>query len=223
MMNLSPKFSIGLATSAPFRRSNESSISFAASEERGLGPQTIKMDYRPEIKLSFPVKFSFYYSFLSRTRFRARMFCGIGYYPGELAEYYKHIITGFGGPVPVDGWLSYDWNAEAKYPFGFHAGLGLEYLLSNKLFLVMDIQVRYIRTGNLKGRREYRLDDGTFLEEKGTLYYINYWDLGIKSTYSKFDIWETSERAGERVGDFKKAVLDLSGFSLKAGIRISLF
>lgn len=219
MMNLSQKFSIGLATSAPFRRSNESSISFAASEERGIGPQTIKMDYRPEIKVSYPVKLGLYYSWLSRTRFKANIVGGIGYYPNSISEYYKHKVFPFGSTFLKTYSASYDWNAKGRYPFGFHAGIGLEYSLNEEFSIVVDIQVRYIKIGNLRGEREYRQGIES-LKVKGILLYSTFWDWGIDTSYGELDISNNFEEGGNNV---RKAILDLGGVSLRVGVKINLF
>ena len=222
-IDLGPRLSIGITVAMPFRRRNESTLSFAAREERGLGGQTTEIHYRPEIKLAMPIKTSLYYLLREGTRLKVYLMGGIGYYPGKLAEYYRHTITNFGGfPELAEHWVSLDWNAKGRYPFGVHGGLGIEYPVSKSLFLVMDIQTRYVRIGNLQGSSDYRGSDGTYVEEKGSLFYFTYGDPGIKTSYKCLDVWATSEKAGARLGDFRKAVLDLSGFSLRVGVRINL-
>ena len=221
MMKLSPKFSIGLATSAPFSRSNESSLIFVQQEVPGLGYQKIKMEYRPEIKLSFPIKLSFYYYFLSRTRFKANILGGIGYYPGNLSEYAKETLYVYllGSPTPNVSWGSDDWNAKGKYPFGFHGGIGLEYILNEEFSLLVDIQGRYVRIGNLRASGEYR-EAAISFERSGVLYYFTYWHPIIEAKYGIFYIRQTDEEGGD---DIRKAILDLGGFSLRVGVKINLF
>jgi hypothetical protein len=223
-IDLSPRFSVGIAASAPFHRSNESSLSFALMEERDLIPQITAMYYRPEIKLSIPVKLNFYCSLLHGTRFNAFLNAGVGYYPGKISEYNKFVITS-----PSSGyswWLSDNWEVNGKFPFGFHGGFGLEYRLIKNLSLVIDFLGKYIRISNLKGRHEHKDSHGTYIEEKGTLYYFTMWQLGIGARYANLEVWEKPRDKGGVLrgeADIKKAVLDLSGFSLRVGVRINLF
>jgi hypothetical protein len=222
LIDLGPRFSLGIATAMPIRRRNESTVSFAAREERGLGAQTTEMNYRPEIKLSMPIKVDFYYLLREGTKLKTYLMGGIGYYPGRLSEYQNHTLTEFGVPAPWEHWVSYNWNAKGKYPFGVHGVVGVEYPISNNLYLVTDIQARYVRISNLQGSSDYRGSDGTHLERKGILYDFPYYDLGIDTDYRRLDIWETSEMAGERIGDARKAILNLSGFSLRVGVKVNL-
>lgn len=219
IMNINPKFSVGLATSAPFRRSNESSILFPANYDRGIGPQTIEMDYRPEIRLSFPIKLSLYYSWLSTTRFKTNIVGGIGYYPNSISEYYMHKIFPYGSSFLKTVTVSYDWSAKGKHPFGLHAGIGLEYSLNEEFSLVADIQGRFIRIGNLRGQKEYR-QSSERIRVAGTLLYHTIWDPGIDASYDELVISETYDPGNENV---RKAILDLSGFSLRVGVKINLY
>lgn len=219
MMKLNPKFSIGLAASAPFRRTNESPVIFTQQEIPGVGFQKINMKYRPEIRLPVLIKLSFYYSWLSMTRFRANIIGGIGYYPVTLSEYieeetYTHSIVGDSMAVEIT-----DWNAKQRYPFGFHGGVGLEYVLNGEFSFIIDIQGRYVRFGNLRASGEFRQEAMT-LRRSGVLYYLNYWHPVIEARYNKLDISETDELGGENV---RKAILDLGGFSLRVGIKVNLY
>ena len=219
MMKLSRKFSIGIAVSAPIKRSNESTLSFPAREERGVGPQTIKMSYRPEIKLSIPIKLSLYYSWLSKSRLKAAIGAGIGYYPSSISEYYKHTEFPFGSTFLETFSETYDWHAKGRYPFGFHGGIGLEFILNEEFSLVADIQGRYVRIGDLRGEREYRQSD-EILKVEGILIYYSRWDGGIDSSYDELDIISTFEEGGDNA---RKAILDLGGFSMRLGIKVNLY
>jgi hypothetical protein len=220
MMKLSPRFGIGLATSAPFRRKNESCIVFTQQEIPGLGYQIIEMKYQPDAKFSFPIKLSLYCSWLSTRRFKADIMAGIGFYPGTMSEYVKetyHIyLYSLGNSV---SWNTRDWNAKGRFPFGIHGGIGLEYILNDELSLVVDIQGRYARLGNLKASQETRQDSMTF-RHSGFLYYCNYYDEVIGAKYGILYVDEIDVKGNE---NFRKAILDLSGFSLRVGIKVNLY
>ena len=219
IMKLSQKFSVGLGVSSSFKKSNESTLSFPPREERGVGPQITKMSYRPEIKLLIPIKLSLYYSWLSKSRLKAIIGAGIGYYPSSISEYYKHTEFPFGSTFLKTFSETYDWNAKGRYPFGFHGGVGLEYILNEEFSLIVDIQGRYVRVGDLRGEREYRQSD-EILKVEGILLYYNRWDWGVDSSYDELDISDTFEEGGDNV---RKAILDMGGFSLRVGIKVNLY
>jgi len=78
----------------------------------------------------------------------------------------------------------------------------------------VELQGRYIRIGNLEGTVKY---GGLATVEQGTLHFIergDYYDLNIPQPYHIDNEIEYIER---------NAVLDLSGFLLRIGIRIKLF
>lgn len=78
---------------------------------------------------------------------------------------------------------------------------------------------------NLKGKKWAESEFfGISGEDKGTLYYFNTWDIGIGTRYDDLTVWEEIPFA--RIGGIyneRKAVLDLNGYSVRAGIRIKLF
>ena len=214
-MDLSPKISIGVAASAPSHRREESSLSYAMFEDGKRGPWINTLLYRPEARVSMPTKLNFYYSWRYWKKPKVILNAGIGYYPARLSQYSSSWID--------TAWRSTYWEVKPKFPIGFHGGVSLEYPLLKNLFLVMDIQARYIMLANLQGRQEERGSDGTYYETNGTLYSFEFGDGSIPAYYDVLAIFETLEKALEYAGRVRNATLDLTGVILRVGLRLPLF
>lgn len=116
------------------------------------------------------------------------------------------------------------WAVENKFSVGFQGALGLEYRVAGNLILVAELQGRYIRMNGLKGRQEFVCEAGHF-EESGTLYYL-------RTTYGgEVGPWITALEVSKELPEFgfapikdaREAILNLSGFSLRVGLRVRLF
>ena len=214
-MDLSPKISIGIAASAPYHCRKESSLSFAIFEDEKRGPRIKTLLYRPEARVSIPIKLNLYYSRRYWKKPKLTLNAGIGYYPARLSQYSSSWID--------TDWRSTYWEVKAKFPIGIHGGVSLEYPLLKNLFLVADIQARYIMLGNLQGRQEERGSDGTYYETNGTLYSFEFGDGSIPAYYDVLAIFETLEKALEYAGRVRNATLDLTGVILRVGLRLPLF
>jgi hypothetical protein len=207
-MDLSPKISLGIAASAPYHCRKESSLSFAVFEDGKRGPRSKTLLYRPEARVSMPIKFNFYYSRRYWKKPRVILNAGIGYYPARLSQY---------SSVWIDNAFGSDYlEVKAKFPIGVHGGVSLEYPVLKNLFMVMDIQARYVSLGNLQGRREINNSDGTYYEWNGTLYAEEVPDAQIPAYYEQLVIYETPP-------GYRNATLDLTGVVLRVGIRVPLF
>jgi len=215
-MDLSPKITIGIATSAPFHRREESSLSYAMFEDGKRGPRIKTLLYRPEAKVSMPIKLNFYYSRRYWKKPKLTLTAGIGYYPARLSQY---------SSVWIDNafWSDY-LEVKAKFPIGVHGGVSLEYPVLKNLFLVMDIQARYVFLDNLQGREELRGSDGGIIyETNGRLYSYEFGNSDIPAFYDVLAIFETLEKALEYAGRVRNATLDLTGVILRVGFRVPLF
>ena len=211
-MDLSPKISIGIATSAPYHSRKESSLSYAMFEDGKRGPRFQTLLYRPEARVSIPIKLNLYYSRRYSKKPKVILNAGIGYYPARLSQYSSGWID--------NSWMgSSYWEVKPKFPIGFHGGVSLEYPLLKNLFLVMDIQGRYIMLGNLQGHQEYRVSDGAFAERTGTLYSYQLGDASIPAYYEVLQVFETPDI----LRPMKNATLDLTGVVLRVGLRVPLF
>jgi len=210
-MDLSPKISIGIAASAPFHRREESSLSYAMFEDGKRGPRIETLLYRPEARVSMPIKLNFYYSRRYWKKPKLILNVGVGYYAARLSQYSSSSIDG--------AWFGDNfWEVEAKSPIGIHGGVSLEYPVLKNLVMVIDIQARYVSLGNLQGREEDRSSAGIYDNERnGTLYSVEGPEPYIPAMFEALVIFETP------TGYARNATLDLTGVVLRVGIRVPLF
>ncbi|MFQ6108755.1 MAG: hypothetical protein ACE5L7_04295 [Candidatus Aminicenantales bacterium] len=94
--------------------------------------------------------------------------------------------------------------------FGVQGGIAVEINLNTRSALVIEYQGRYARIGNFKGTEEIISGEKRWKEE-GTLYYIKGKD------YPRLVILERESGGYETL---RKAVVDLSGYSLRVGLRM---
>jgi len=220
MININPVIGVGIATSGAFNRQNESSLTY--TYVGSAGNQITTMSYEPEIQVSMPIKLSVYYALHPRKSRNIFFTAGIGYYEGRMKQYSKYEVT---DPSGGYGWSSHYWETDRKFSLGFHGGLGMEYILTKNLALVIEARGRYVRINDFKGRRRCEFSDSLLIiEEAGSLYYFTRFDSGIGARYADLEVWETPpESTTWDLDDLRKAALNLSGVLLKIGIRIKLF
>ncbi len=107
---------------------------------------------------------------------------------------------------------------KGKTPIGFQAGAGLEFRLSPRIFLCMDAQGQYARFRGLKGWSLLERDGEIPVSEQGILYYET---VPILPNAPRLIMVQTSPPSGPG-GEPRQAAIDLSGISLRFGIKIRL-
>lgn len=222
-LNISRSFGISLATSGVINQKNESHLVMTGP---GIwGGWTDTFIFKPEAKARMPVKLGMYYNFPIISRINVFSTAGIGYYSASISNYRKfHKIV---SPPGESYWMSEYWKTDYKANLGFHGGIGMEYSLTKNIGLVLEVQGRYVKIKNLKGfiQSEDSHSIGRISKRTGYLwsYKISAWDFG---SYYNLDIdeeppWGSIPEIS--ISEVRKAIIDLSGFSLRAGIRIKLF
>jgi len=98
---------------------------------------------------------------------------------------------------------------------GFHGGLGLEFKFSPSAALVLEAAGRVARISGFTGDAAATSSGGGSSSISGTLYYLKY-DYGLLGIHPEVGISET-EPSDPHYSDVREAVVDLSGFSLRAG------
>ncbi len=218
--HISPDVALSLATSfVPIFIKNESSLVY--TYRGSVGDQTSAFTFKPRVAW-IPLKLSLCFSLIRFSRIQLILSAGIGYYMTKISQS-KRLDETY--PSGDSQWVIWNWKAHAVSGVGYHGGLSLEYNLTEKLALVIEAQRRYARWEKLKGKSwkesEYFGNQG---EEKGTLYYFNKWDIGIGTRYDELTVWkDTDFYSLEYITNIRNAILDLSGYSLRFGIRIKLF
>jgi len=149
---------------------------------------------------------------------------GIDYYSGRMQEALD--LEYFAG------WHRSAWQTEWVSDLGFHGGVSFEYLLSKRLSMILDAQLRRAVLTNFPATMDLdsNMVPSTFyFDESGTLYLAR-WDKDgpMGAGTQEFYVWITEPTTGPVGGMFGarsqgKAVLDLSGLSFTFGIKIALF
>lgn len=222
-LNISRSFGISLATSGVINQKNESHL---VTTGPGIwGGWTGIFIFKPEAKARMPVKLGMYYNFPIISRINVFSTAGIGYYSASISNYRKfHEIV---SPPLESYWMWEYWKTDYKANLGFHGGIGLEYSLTKNIALVLEVQGRYVKIKNLKGfiQSEDSHSIGRISKRTGYLwsYKISAWDFG---SYYNLDIREEPPSGfipEISISEVRKATIDLSGYSMRIGLRIRLF
>ncbi len=155
--------------------------------------------YAYGMKMSaIPVRLGVCYSLPVSSRIRIFLNGGVGYYFAKWSE-------------SID-WMASTIDQEAKASgIGFHGGLGFEFKLVSRFALVLEGQGRYAKIGEFKGK--------TLDSIEGTLYYYENPSMG--NWYPKVGIVDIDGFMPVGVRNLRKAEVDFSGFTLRAGIKIA--
>jgi opacity protein-like surface antigen len=218
-IDITPKIGLGIATSGPFRRSGESSLTY--TYPGSAGPQVHTFTYKTEIRVSMPIKLNVYYVLLQKARVSVLLNAGIGYYSGKMSQYSKYDVT---WPTGGQYLVTRSWEAERKFSLGFQGGFGLEYALIKNLAFAMEIQAKFTKISRFAGAVIWTNNYGANLNRTGTVYYFEMWDANIGAGYCDLDVWDKQYGGGPKwINGARKALLDLSGCSFRIGVRIGLF
>ena len=107
---------------------------------------------------------------------------------------------------------------------GFHSGLGVEFNISKNIWFFVEGAARYVKFKNLDGSMTISdLDQTSIGSIFGTLWYFRYPldDFGIIDGSVPL-LYIDEEQPVDGLLDVRKAVFDLTGFSLRMGILIRL-
>lgn len=112
-----------------------------------------------------------------------------------------------------------EWEGEAKaQDIGFLGGFGFEWKLFSPLSFVIEATGRYAQITGFKGKGKYKDSEGTVYTEEGSLMIYERIRIIGQEGYPHLFIHEKEPSAYIR--DPKEAIIDFSGFSIKAGIKI---
>jgi hypothetical protein len=208
------KFSFGLAASY-FHRKNESAIYAVDFDAYEIDREFI---FKPEITVIMPLGFNLYYLLYSRSRLNISAHGGIGWYLAKMKE------EKIDNAIYPSGDVYYDrrfWDVKNYFTFGLQGGLEMEYSLAKNLALVADFQGRILRINHLKGyvRYETNYGAGLTITESGHLHFYgspDHYDLDIPLPYRAFYLQDSNGYVE------RKAILDLSGLSLRIGFKLRL-
>jgi hypothetical protein len=215
-LDISSRIGVAIGTSLPYQKSNEGTIDWTIPQgQRHL------FTLRPKVQVAPTVLWSVYFGLLTTSRLNLQCCVGSGLYPAKISEYYRLEVfpPGFESDWGVRYW-------ESKYcsALGLHAGIELDYRLTKALSLVLETQTRYARISDFSGT-QYR--EGKYFgitdRESGSIYYYTRIEFYTGDRYADIKILEPPGNGIELPRDIRKAALDLSGISIRIGIKFRLF
>ncbi|MBN2408110.1 MAG: SH3 domain-containing protein [Candidatus Aminicenantes bacterium] len=174
------------------------------------GSQELTLETKPRFR-TIPISLSLIYYPIPVLYLKA----GIDYTFARCG--YSYRLTEVDSGPMTESWQ--EWTGEAgSSGFGVLAGLGFDWDLASGVSLTAEALYRHIRLADLGGEDVFTESSATESIEEGKLYYIQV-DTGASEVVPLVFVRERRPtEAG--VVSARKAELDLSGFSLKLGIKV---
>lgn len=207
LFSLSENFGVGIGAGYQ-ERSKETSLRLA------LEPlMSATLSWEPEYSL-IPITLSGYYFFPIGSKMNAFLKAGIGYYFAKVDLKLREEYASFMG---LEGWNEDEFEAKDS-GFGFHGSLGLEYHLTETIFLFAEGTGRYLKITDWEFEGKSAFTSGVIMAS-GTLWYIEEFFVPTGKYYPSLQISE-QKPTGSLYRNVDAAEIDLSGFSFRIGIRI---
>jgi len=204
IMDLGGTFGIGFGVGY-IRRSNESETGLSIP---GIG--SISYSIEPIITVT-PVNLSLYFFPPIAPSMNIYLYGGLGYYMGKLTATSEMAADGY--------WEKSESELKDK-GLGFHAGAGLEFNIAPKIVIFIEGKGRYCKLKSWEGDSTLTDSDGWTGSESGTLWYYEaqgFYDTG--KWYSMIVLQE-DKPSGYDIRNIREFAANLSGISLRTGIRI---
>ena len=220
-INISSKFAIGIGIEY-IHAKKESYLILRG--KNSITTYTARESYEPKITI-IPVKLGIYYQLPLLPRTSLLFNIGGGYYFAKSSlffdQYEKWSSLSYDSAYFSSFWTEHRYKFNGGN-FGFHGGIGFEYSLGKNLSLVIEGQGRYVKIKELKGKDITITSWGDKEKIYGILWYYNR-EMENKIYTYLIILDRSNPELSYLPSNIRKAVLDLSGFSLRVGIRIKLF
>lgn len=174
---------------------------------------TVNNNGEPNIT-AIPIKISVYYFYPVASKMNVFLNGGVGYYFGKITLSLEEDII---STSIVDVWQVFKVKDNG---IGFHGGIGFEYNIVQNIAFFVEGAGRYAKLKDWKGEVTYKdwLDQLTE-KRSGTFWYYEFERYG--KYYPNVDIKE-DKPTDPHFKNLRKFECNLSGISLKVGIRIKL-
>lgn len=174
---------------------------------------TVNNNGEPNIT-AIPIKISVYYFYPVASKMNVFLNGGVGYYFGKITLSLEEDIV---STSIVDVWQVFKVKDNG---IGFHGGIGFEYNIVQNIAFFVEGAGRYAKLKDWKGEVTYKdwLDQLTE-KRSGTFWYYEFERYG--KYYPNVDIKE-DKPTDPHFKNLRKFECNLSGLSLKVGIRIKL-
>jgi len=202
---LSPAIGVGLGVGY-LRSSSDSLMTFAGE---GLA---FTLSGTPTLS-AVPIRLGVFLTFPIAGKISLTADAGAAYYAGLKLDATQRL------EMDADNWQAMSVSGSRNGNLGFQGSLGFEYRLSRGMGFFVEALGRYARFKNfasVTGTTE--TSDGGSETTSGKLYILT--ETFTDGTFSTFTIEETPPVDNPPSETFREPKIDLSGFSLQAGIRI---
>jgi len=201
--DLNETFGIGFGVGY-IRRSSDSDMSLSIAD-------LANMSYSIEPIISvIPINLSLYLFPPISPFMNIYLYGGFGYYIGKLTATSKMVTDGY--------WDKSESELKDK-ALGIHVGVGLEFNIAPKIAIFIEGKGRHCELSDWEGDSTLTDSDGWTESESGTMWYYEAQDLDIGKWYSEIVLQE-DKPIGYDIRNIRKFVTNLSGISLRTGIRI---
>jgi opacity protein-like surface antigen len=163
---------------------------------------------------AIPINLSAYYFTPGVVPLKFFAYGGIGYYFGKMTTTLREEST------PPSFWSQQDIELKDQ-GFGLHGGVGVEYNVAPKIAFFIEGRARYCNLKDWYGDGTYEDSDGSTDLDVGSLWYLEELDQNYGSGEWFPGIVLSADRpTGVGIRDARKFEVNLSGVSLRTGIRI---
>ncbi len=208
IMDLGGTFGIGFGVGY-IRRSNESELDLSLT---GVG--SLSYSNAPIITVT-PVNLSLYFFPPIAPSMNIYLYGGLGYYIGKVTSTLRADTQLVGFP---SYWAETETEVKDK-GLGFHAGAGLEFNIAPKIAIFIEGKGRYCKLKSWEGDETTVDSDGWTESSSGTTWYYEAQDYDTGNWYSMIALQE-DKPSGFGIRDIREFKVNLTGISLRAGIRI---
>ncbi len=204
IMDLGGAFGIGFGVGY-IRRSNESETGLSIAD---LG--SLSYSIEPIITVT-PVNLSLYFFPPIAPSMNIYLYGGLGYYMGKLTATSEMAADGY--------WEKSESELKDK-GLGFHAGAGLEFNIAPKIVIFIEGKGRYCKLKSWEGDSTLTDSDGWTGSESGTLWYYEAQGFYGTGKWYSMIVLQEDKPSGYDIRNIREFAANLSGISLRTGIRI---
>jgi len=161
-----------------------------------------------------PINVSAYYFTPGIAPLKFFVYGGIGYYYGKMTIDIRE------ESAPPAFWSEQEATLKDQ-GFGLHGGVGLEFKVAPKIALFLEGRARSCKLNSWKGDSTYEDSDGFTDTDEGSMWYFELLDqnYGSGEWFPGITI-STGTPSGPDIRNVRKFEVNLSGISLRTGIRI---
>lgn len=168
----------------------------------------------PKIK-AMPINVSAYYFTPGIAPLKFFVYGGFGYYFGKLTTDIRENST------PPDFWSKQEATLKDQ-SFGLHGGVGLEFKMAPRIAVFIEGRARYCKLKSWNGDGTYEDSDGFIYTDEGLMWYFEELDQNYGSgEWLPAITIATGSPSGPNIRNAREFEVNLSGISLRTGIRIS--